>query len=85
VQVGKTSGVCVGYKCARFLKLLRVGAGLNFASTGADKKFQDTQDSSELQAGAYPGGLFGCHNRPSSPQVLSIRADKISNAVTAGL
>jgi len=38
-----------------------------------------------LQAGAHLGGLFGCHDRPFEPQVLSIKTDKILNAVTAGL
>jgi len=30
-------------------------------------------------------GLFGCHDRPFVPQVLSIIADKIANTVTAVL
>ena len=38
-----------------------------------------------LHAGAHPAGLFGSHDRSLVPQLLSIKADKISNTVTAGL
>jgi len=40
-----------------------------------------------LHTGVHPGGLFGCHDRPfyTTGRLLSINADKISKAVTAGL